>query len=118
DATVDARLLARVILAGERALGAVLAGHLVLLRRELCLPLRLGLGHLVHAFLLVGDFSRLYWPHLADASLLGRLPRPQPRGHPAARLLLRASDRARGLDAAGMDDGGGREPRHHRARDA
>src|SRR5690606_36383107 len=48
-AAVDALRLGVDVLAGERALGARLAQHVELLRRELNAPLGLALDHLVHA---------------------------------------------------------------------
>src|SRR5205823_7008386 len=48
DAFIDARVLGRVILAAERALRAVIARDVVLLARELLLPLGVGLDDLVH----------------------------------------------------------------------
>src|SRR6185436_585770 len=48
DAPVDALGVVVPVLSSERALGAGLAGHVVLLRREDLLPLRVGLLDLVH----------------------------------------------------------------------
>src|SRR4051812_26718063 len=48
DARIGPRVLGRGVLAAERALGAVLAGHVVLLRRELRLPLLVGLHDFFH----------------------------------------------------------------------
>src|SRR6185369_18053000 len=82
DAFVRSGIFRIPVLAGESALGAVLARHLVLLRRELRLPLRIRLHDLVHVrlvilvILVIADavpaamvrdpiLSRLSSPHLA-----------------------------------------------------
>src|SRR6185503_14261852 len=78
-ALVHARVLGGVVLAGEGALGAVLAHDLVLLLGELGLPLGVGLDDLFHGTLqnfvipaqagIQTHFSRLRWRHLAPARI-------------------------------------------------
>jgi len=61
-AAVDAERLGVVVLAGEGALGAGLAQHVVLLRAELLTPLLVGLVDLVRSvglFLLLEHASRI-----------------------------------------------------------
>src|SRR5260370_36023100 len=61
DAVVGPVVVFVPVLAGESALGAVTAGHLILLRSQLLLPLGFGLGDL---FILSEFFGHLVSPRL------------------------------------------------------